>query len=76
MQITFGGNGQIESAMASELLEHVVVKRDPGGDGCNASAIKIDGDIDGCLFGAALDVCCTCHLSILAVQTARLTVNC
>jgi hypothetical protein len=74
VQITFGLNRKVETTVASQLLKHVVVERNTSTDICDTSAVQVDGDFDGGLFGAARNLGCTCHVSILAPEKPDLAV--
>ena len=43
VQIALGLDREVEAAVAAELVEHVVVERQAGADGCVAPAVEVDG---------------------------------
>ncbi len=55
VEIAFGAQGDIDQAMARELLEHVVEEADPGGDVIGTGPVEIDGAFDAGLLGLAFD---------------------
>ena len=57
VQVAVGVHGEVEAAVAAELVEHVVVERDAGGHVGPARAVEVDGDGDSRLFGVALPRC-------------------
>ena len=52
VEVTNGVYPEVEAAMASDLIEHVVVERDARGDVGDPGAVEIDVDLDRGLPGA------------------------
>src|SRR5258706_717222 len=57
VQIALGHHVEVEHAVARDLVEHVLEKRDPGSEFCRAGPIEIEPDANLRLFGVALDFC-------------------
>src|ERR1019366_1495893 len=54
-EIAFGLQGDIESAVFGEQLQHMVEEANAGGDVIASAAIDFQGAADACLFGVALN---------------------
>ena len=54
-EIAIGLDVEIDDAVACDLVEHVIQKRDSGGEGGHAAAVEIDGDRDLRFLGIARD---------------------
>ena len=57
VQVTGRDDGEVEPAVAAELVEHVVVERQTGRDLGATRAVELDGDGDRGLLGRALTGC-------------------
>src|SRR6266478_3692608 len=55
VEIAFGAQGDVDQAVARELLEHVIEKTDPGRDIIGTRAVEIDGALDSRFLGLAFD---------------------
>lgn len=55
VQVALGLHGEVEETVAAQLVEHVVVEPDAGGDVGPAGAVEVDLDQDRGLLGGALD---------------------
>ena len=51
VQVAGGLDAQVETAVATELIEHVVVERDAGRHVGQAGAVEVDRDLDRRLLG-------------------------
>ncbi len=54
LQIALGVHGEVEATVPTELVEHVVVERDPGADVGPAGPVEVDGDGNARLLRLAL----------------------
>ena len=46
MEVTGGTDGQVEAAVLTELLQHVIVEADPGVDVADAAAVEVEEGLD------------------------------
>ena len=56
MEVALGLDGEVDEAVAGDLLEHVVEEADAGRDLGTAGAVEVDADRDVGLLGLALHV--------------------
>ena len=55
VEVTLGLDAEIESSVTRELVQHVIEHADAGGNLSGASAVEVERDLDGRLFGTSFD---------------------
>ena len=75
VQVALGLDGQVEQAVLAELVEHVVVEADAGGDVDLPGAVEIDLDEDLGLLGGALDAAHAAHCHRWSPSSAARTAS-
>ncbi|WP_331450866.1 hypothetical protein [Streptomyces prasinus] len=61
VEVALGLHGQVEQTVPADLVEHVVVETDPGGDLRLAGAVEVDLDEDRGLLRRPLDASYAAH---------------
>src|SRR5690606_29375846 len=61
VQVALGPHGQVEQPVLGELVEHVVVEADAGGDVGDPGPVEVDLDQDLGLLGGAFDAAGAAH---------------